>query len=847
MSYDNGAPKGRRGRSKGRGAEALPNNWKDKKWVQSFAKDEPSPLGDLMDMSPAFALRKVLLLIEKQKYQDASQVINQMGQDTLSAIITDMPIASLILKIPSSLILLESIYSKLFLLKMDNFPREKMGVEGMVFQIVKYLSTTDTSGGKSGRKESEIYKSVTNILRIVLFVDPEIVKVLQGRVDLMESAMEGIGEHGMVKLGESVLNMHDALKQELDRTIVSYKTAIQKLDQLSLAHNKPITLTVLVNKRSSFNNHQMLMRFTQDAIQERLFKNKTILNTIESSLNPHLPYLISNLKQRVEYDKHALLAFGRLRREIPTISPDAKVAPIVSQYLKSLKSVLDILQSLLKEEYPEHLVVHRKVVAAERDSAVLDLDDVFHVAGHDGDGDTSGLGDSETQEDSSSNGTRYKEVPVDVPTDPIPIPPPLHITSPLRGRSRSADRWRSRRKGKKQSRADRLRSLSADRGVLLISRPEQKEVESNPEFQVMMKRISTVSSSSPGYGSSLCIAILRRHSTHVNEKQPSSERPTTASSNVSPEDSTWGRAESRYSLRESTSYSDSRPSSGYSEQYNASLTNELAQERSLREAAEADRDKYQERQKVTQSELDRTKRELRELKEQLGKLKEEGSRPTNNKPSSKVDSVRDTLMKFDKLYTTQRHQVWSSLSDSSESLRELEDKEELKDKLLFSVVVLSFRAAKETLAKIRHSVGTMLNLSGMVNSNGMNDLNKSTSADKTEKELYVFLQNLGDKFDMMPMVQEVRMKLNNALRNYSAWSSSPSLDDYISRCVLLAWKLTILQPPLEAHYDMSSFNPHFHRRSPGSNPNSTDIKVYLWPSLIESDSTRCVYRGIVST
>lgn len=66
---------------------------------------------------------------------------------------------------------------------------------------------------------------------------------------------------------------------------------------------------------------------------------------------------------------------------------------------------------------------------------------------------------------------------------------------------------------------------------------------------------------------------------------------------------------------------------------------------------------------------------------------------------------------------------------------------------------LSFRAAKETLAKIRHSVGTMLNLSGMVNSNGMNDLNKSTSADKTEKELYVFLQNLGDKFDMMPMVQ----------------------------------------------------------------------------------------------
>ncbi|KAJ8025470.1 hypothetical protein HOLleu_33036 [Holothuria leucospilota] len=404
MSYDQSGPRVRSRHSRGRGTTPLPNNWKDKKWVHSFAQNEPSPLGDLMDMTPGFALRKVLLLIEKQKYQDASQVVNQMGHDTVGSILPDMPITSLILKIPSSLILLESIYSKLFIIKSDNFPIDKLGVESMVFQIVKYLSTTDNSSGGLGQREADIQKSITNILRIVLYVDPDIVKVLQGRADLMDSAMEGIGEHGLVKLGQSVLNMHDALKQELERTITSYKSGIQKLENLSLTHSKPITLEALVHKRSSFNNHQMLMHFTQDQIQDRLFKNKLILNTIESSLNPQLPSLIDNLKERVEHDKNALLAFGRLRREIPTISPDAKVAPIVSQYLKSLKLVLNIMKSLLKEEYPDHMVMQHQGAVSERDSAVLDLDDVFHIGGIDGDGDTSGIGDSETQEDSSSNG-----------------------------------------------------------------------------------------------------------------------------------------------------------------------------------------------------------------------------------------------------------------------------------------------------------------------------------------------------------------------------------------------------------------------------------------------------------
>ena len=51
--------------------------------------------------------------------------------------------------------------------------------------------------------------------------------------------------------------------------------------------------------------------------------------------------------------KNALLAFGKLRREIRAISGEAKVAPVLTQYSKSLMSVLDIFKALLDEQFPE--------------------------------------------------------------------------------------------------------------------------------------------------------------------------------------------------------------------------------------------------------------------------------------------------------------------------------------------------------------------------------------------------------------------------------------------------------------------------------------------------------------
>ena len=278
--------------------------------------------------------------------------------------------------IPDSLVALESLYSKLFILDPENFPTEKLDVEATVFNIVRHLAMLDSMlDNDSSSFGEEAMKSITNILRIVLFVKPDIVSVVHARKKMMDNALQGIGEHSLVKVVGSLMNLHDGLKIEFEKTTASYKTAIQQLEQLSLSNPKPVTLKSFSNRSLPSANHQVLMTYTEIEIQDRLFKNKTVLNAVEANLTNQLPHLIQVLKERIENDKNALLAFGKLRREIKAISGEAKVAPVLTQYSRSLKSVLDIFKVLLDEQFPENKAKGLNL-ATDQEEQVLRLEEV---------------------------------------------------------------------------------------------------------------------------------------------------------------------------------------------------------------------------------------------------------------------------------------------------------------------------------------------------------------------------------------------------------------------------------------------------------------------------------------
>ena len=129
----------------------------------------------------------------------------------------------------------------------------------------------------------------------------------------------------MISMKNQLMSLHDALKDEFENTITQYKTAMDKLGSLNLSKSKPLTSRSFRNKRPSQSNHQQLMKLTRDQIQERLYKNKTILNAVEASLYNRLPKLLQILQDRIEYDKNALLTFGQLQKEITSIPANTKV------------------------------------------------------------------------------------------------------------------------------------------------------------------------------------------------------------------------------------------------------------------------------------------------------------------------------------------------------------------------------------------------------------------------------------------------------------------------------------------------------------------------------------------
>eukprot|EP00057_Strongylocentrotus_purpuratus_P005865 XP_003731897.2 PREDICTED: uncharacterized protein LOC100893723 isoform X1 [Strongylocentrotus purpuratus] len=485
--------------------------WMDSSWVQSFSSQGPSPLGNPQDLNPAFALRKIVLLLEKQKYIDVSQLINQLNNVAIKSILHELPIHVFLENIPDSLVALESLYSKLFVLDPENFPVDKLAIEATVFQIVRHLALADSMlDNGSTQANADLIGSIRNILQIVLFVKPDIVSVVHARKKMMDNALQGIGEHSLVKVAGSLMNLHDGLKIEFEKTTTSYKTAIQQLEQLSLSNHKPVTLKSFANRPLPSANHQVLMTFTEEEIQERLFKNKTVLNAVESNMTNQLPHLIKNLKERIENDKNALLAFGRIRREIKGISGDAKVAPVLSQYSRSLRSVLDVFKVLLEEHYPESKT--QDLNFPDLDDQVLKLEDVDGVAS----GGSAQLDAAKSNSTDVYAGIADADIPPPPTHSPPPVPsrtPPTLPTSPTSLHSetemgnsslpskesqhrRARSRDRSRRKKGTKSRAS-SRAISLDRSQVVISRPERESVEDSRDFQVMMKRINSVSASSP--------------------------------------------------------------------------------------------------------------------------------------------------------------------------------------------------------------------------------------------------------------------------------------------------------------------------------------------------------------
>lgn len=116
-----------------------------------------------------------------------------------------------------------------------------------------------------------------------------------------------------------------------------------------------------------------------------------------------------------------------------------------------------------------------------------------------------------------------------------------------------------------------------------------------------------------------------------------------------------------------------------------------------------------------------------------------------------------------------------------------------------------------------------------------------------ERSVAVYLRKTVDKFDLTKSVEEVCCQIWATLYDYPCLKSCPGLVQYVKDAVRLAWGLVNQSPPFILEYEQRTLRRDVHVRFHSSNPESEQIRTYLWPALLEGVGGPCVHKAVVIT
>lgn len=326
--------------------------WKDSAWPRGFtaAKDDYLDLDTRLtstsasDVSPQHAIKKILVMTESLQYKDAAALIHRLPSATFKVILNDLPIDVLVEGMPQSLPLVESLYCKFSETAPPNLGSTVvLRPENVVWQMVRFFAQQEECLTGDIRWEfcGPFVTSCKKILRVIARSEPNLRKNLHRRRKQLEKAIEGMGHHGLVGTSdESLQSLHDALKLEFEKVVRSYTNALEKLQELSLSNKQSLQRSISHGPAPVQASHQRQLSVTPEEVQQRLIKNKTLLNVVEPTLNNHsLDILLGIMQRRIEYDKEALFQFTQLKKEAREVDHNAVIAPILMRYSHACEQV----------------------------------------------------------------------------------------------------------------------------------------------------------------------------------------------------------------------------------------------------------------------------------------------------------------------------------------------------------------------------------------------------------------------------------------------------------------------------------------------------------------------------
>jgi hypothetical protein len=300
----------------------------------------------LPDSSPRVALQRILFLYENGEHREAANFMRRLNFPTFKSILPQLPADIFIESMPHSLPILEALYAKLFLQSKasDNLISRANALrpEAVVWQLVKFFASQEEELQPAGQMRWEFcgpfISSCKRLLSVLLAAEPRARRVLHERKKSLMKAIEGLGQHGLVGTSEGgLVNLHLALKQEFEKVQKSYVGALLKLENLSLTSKTNVENG---KKAPIAQSHQRQLSLKSQEIQERLIKNKTLLNVVEPTLeNTSLEVLLGILQQRIELDKECLFQFTQVKKESHLSKAEQSVAPILMRYQRGCQQV----------------------------------------------------------------------------------------------------------------------------------------------------------------------------------------------------------------------------------------------------------------------------------------------------------------------------------------------------------------------------------------------------------------------------------------------------------------------------------------------------------------------------
>lgn len=196
------------------------------------------------------------------------------------------------------------------------------------------------------------------------------------------------------------------------------------------------------------------------------------------------------------------------------------------------------------------------------------------------------------------------------------------------------------------------------------------------------------------------------------------------------------------------------------------------------------------------------------------------------------------IERYDNLFTQTRLDAMDKL-DEVESLNQMDDSGDIKNKILFSVLVVAHRTVQHSLAEKHRKLKKLLDIP--------NDEGRTEHVRDLQDRITDYFRRTGAKLKVDSIRRDVSKQLWTTLYDFPELQECSNLKEYMNECVRLSWMLAVQVPPMSIEYEATEFTDKLHGHSMTSDMTKTVIKYHVWPALIDAQTGHVLYKGTVVT